>query len=129
MSSCARLAVLVKSIDVRDAAWARLTRKRADEHVELWRQVVARLPPELASAPLCLLGDGGLGGGQRALQNCCVRAGRTDSTRRYSMAYLLADISARALPPSFWDALAREFSSGRDRRPLSSAGSRGSAGH
>ena len=28
----------------------------AESHVALWQQVVARVPPELAVAPLCLLG-------------------------------------------------------------------------
>jgi hypothetical protein len=108
---CARLAVLVKSIDVRDVAWARLTRKRADDHVELWRQVVARTPADLASAPLCLLGMAAWVSGNGALQNCCVeRMEEVDPS--YSLAHLLADINRRALPPSFWDQLAREFSSG-----------------
>ncbi len=103
-----RLAVLVHNIEVRDVAWAQLTREQADLHVALWQHVVVRTPPWLAPAPLCLLGISAWVAGNGALQNCCIeRVERIDPD--YSMASLLADINRRALPPSYWDQLLREF--------------------
>ncbi len=107
-AECARLAVLVHHLHVRDVAWAQLTRERAAEHVALWQRVVSRTPAWLASAPLCLLGISAWVAGNGTLQNCCVeRVERIDP--EYSMASLLADINQRALPPSYWDELLREF--------------------
>jgi hypothetical protein len=102
------MAVLVHDLEVRDVAWAQLSRERAEDHVALWQQVVARTPPWLASAPLCLLGMAAWVAGNGALQNCCLeRMDRIDPT--YTMADLLADINRRALPPHYWDELLREF--------------------
>ncbi len=107
-ADCVGLAVLVHNLEVRDVAWAQLTRERADDHVMLWQQVVARTPAWLASAPLCLLGMAAWVAGNGALQNCCLeRVDRIDPT--YTMADLLADINRRALPPRYWDELLREF--------------------
>lgn len=107
-ADCLRLAVLVHNLEVRDVAWAQLSRDRAEDHVALWQQVVARTPPWLASAPLCLLGMAAWVAGNGALQNCCIeRVDRIDPT--YTMADLLADINQRALPPRYWDELLQEF--------------------
>lgn len=107
-ADCVRMAVLVCDLQVRDVAWAQLTRERAERHVALWQQVVARTPSELAAAPLCLLGMAAWVAGNGALQNCCIeRVERIDPT--YTMASLLADINQRALPPHYWDELLREF--------------------
>ena len=107
-ADCLRLAVLVYNLEVRDVAWAQLSRERAEDHVALWQQVVARTPSWLASAPLCLLGMAAWVAGNGALQNCCIeRVDRIDPT--YTMADLLADINQRALPPHYWDELLREF--------------------
>ncbi len=85
---CVRLAVLVHDLAVRDVAWAQLSRERAESHVTLWQQVVARTPSWLASAPLCLLGMAAWVSGNGALQNCCIeRVDRIDPS--YSMATLL----------------------------------------
>ncbi|HET9649644.1 MAG TPA: DUF4192 domain-containing protein [Microlunatus sp.] len=105
---CARMAALVTDIAVRDVAWTQLRRDRAPDHVALWHRVVSRTPPELAAAPLCLLGMAAWVSGNGALQNCCV--GRVLSIDPdYSMAHLLADINERALPPRCWDELLQEF--------------------
>ena len=107
-AACVRMAVLVHNLEVRDVAWAQLSRERAEDHVALWQQVVARTPSWLASAPLCLLGMAAWVAGNGALQNCCIeRVDRIDPT--YTMADLLADINRRALPPHYWDELLREF--------------------
>ena len=68
---CARLALLALNKTVRDHAWAMITHEDADEHAELWRRVVARVPPVVSAAPLGLLGMAGWIGGHGALQNVC----------------------------------------------------------
>jgi hypothetical protein len=106
--TCARLAVLVADIAVRDVAWALMTRTEAEHHCDLWGQVVARAVAPWEAAPLCLLGMAAWISGNGALQNCCAdRVHHVDPT--YSMASLLDDISQRALPPTCWDLLAPEL--------------------
>lgn len=106
--TCLRLALLADDVRVRDVACALVTRERALEHVALWQRVVARVPPELAVAPLCLLGLAGWAAGNGALLNCCcARVHELDPA--CSMGQLLAGVSARALPPSYWDALAADL--------------------
>jgi hypothetical protein len=100
-----QLAVLVADIDVRDVAWALMTREEAAAHVALWRQVVSRTPAELASGPLCLLGMASWISGNGALMVCCMeRVLRLDPG--YTMAGLLEDINRRAVPPTAWDDIA-----------------------
>lgn len=101
---CVRLAVLAQDLAVRDVAWAMMSRPRAEQHQRLWCRVVAVAPPEVASAPLGLLGVAAWIGGNGALLNCCVeRLEVVDPA--YTLGQLLAGISDRALPPSLWDEL------------------------
>jgi Domain of unknown function (DUF4192) len=103
--ACLELALLVRDTFVRDVACALVTRDDARRHLALWQQVVARTPPELASAPLCLLGISAWADGNGTLLNaCCERLGELDPG--YPMGRLLSDVSRRALPPSWWDAMA-----------------------
>jgi hypothetical protein len=97
-----RLALLCRQILVRDRAWALMERPTAHQHVQLWADVVAVTPPELAAAPVCLLGVAAWINGDGALLNICLdRIAAVDPT--YTLGHLLADISERALPPTFWD--------------------------
>ncbi len=99
-----QLALLVTDVLLRDQAWAKISRSEARAHLQLWASVVAVTPPELASAPLCLLGLAAWISGDGALQNCCVeRLERIHPD--YSLGILLGDISARALSPAVWDEL------------------------
>jgi Domain of unknown function (DUF4192) len=99
--SCLLLGLLVTDIDVRDLAWARIIPTNADEHVRLWGSVVSQVPPNLAAAPLCLLGIAAWLAGHGALLNCCCeRVAQIDP--HYSMGRLLADISALAVSPTIW---------------------------
>ena len=105
---CLRLALLAREVPVRDVACALISREDAEQHVGLWQHVVARVPPELAVAPLCLLGVAAWAAGNGTLLNCCCeRIEHLDPG--CSMGLLLADVSARALPPSFWDALGAQL--------------------
>ncbi len=103
-----RLALLVTDLPLRDLAWASITRDNARAQLQLWADVVAVAPAPLASAPLCLLGLAAWVSGDGALQNCCAaRIEREDPD--YSLGGLLAEISARALPPTVWDELVADL--------------------
>lgn len=103
--ACLELALLVREVLVRDVACALITRDDARRHLALWQEVVARTPPELAAAPLCLLGVAAWADGNGTLLNaCCERLADLDP--HYPMGRLLSDVSSRALPPSWWDAMA-----------------------
>lgn len=100
--TCLELALLARNVHVRDAAWSMMTADRSEAHIDLWRQVVARCVPELASAPLCLVGVAAWIGGNGTLQMCCVE--RVEQIEGdYSMADLLAELNRQAAPPSLWD--------------------------
>ena len=106
-AECAQLSVLTLDVSVRDVAWSAMSREAADDHVNLWEQVVAHTVPPGEVAPLCLLGMAAWISGNGALQNCCTdRARRVDP--QYSMARLLDEINRRALPPTFWDQISSD---------------------
>jgi hypothetical protein len=104
-AACLELALLVGDILVRDVACALVTREDARRHLMLWQAVVSRTPPELAAAPLCLVGVAAWASGNGTLLNaCCERLSGLDPD--YAMGRLLSDVSRRALPPAWWDAMA-----------------------
>lgn len=103
--TCLELALLVRDPLVRDVACALVTREDARRHLALWQEVLARTPPELAAAPLCLVGVTAWASGNGTLLNaCCERLSELDPG--YPMGRLLSDVSRRALPPAWWDAMA-----------------------
>ena len=96
-----RLLAAVLSVDVRDVAWAEMTRADARTHVELWRDVVRRTPPDLLSAPAALLAFAAWLAGEGALAWCAVeRCQQVDPD--YSMAALVSQALAAAIHPSTW---------------------------
>jgi hypothetical protein len=97
-----RLACQVVDVIVRDEAWLAITRETAWIHVELWQRVVARAVSPLEAGPLCLLGMAAWVAGQGTLQVCCLDRVRVVDPD-YTMADLLEDINARAIPPTFWE--------------------------
>lgn len=105
---CARLAVLAADVRVRDVAWALMDRVEIDDHLDLWGQVVSRAVSPWEPAPLCLLGMAAWIAGNGALQNCCTERARRIAPD-YSLAALLDEINARALPPSYWDVLGADL--------------------
>lgn len=97
-----RLAVAIAaSVQVRDVAWSEMDRDNAERHVELWRDLVRRVPADLLAAPAALLGFAAWLSGDGALAWCAV-----DRCRRvepdYSLAGLLAEALVQAVPPSTW---------------------------
>jgi hypothetical protein len=104
-ATCLELALLVRDTLVRDVACALVTREDARRHLALWQEVLGRTPPELAAAPLCLVGVAAWASGNGTLLNaCCERLSELDPA--YPMGRLLSDVSRRALPPAWWDAMA-----------------------
>lgn len=96
-----RLIALVQVVQLRDVAWAEMTRERADRQVELWRDVVRRCPPELVAAPASLLAFAAWLNGNGALAWCALdRVGTTDAA--YPMAGFVATLLEQAIPPSTW---------------------------
>ena len=105
---CLRLAALAADVHVRDVAWGLMTRPAGEQHLDLWRQVVATAVAPLESAPLCLLGMAAWIVGNGALLNCCLeRVELLDPA--YTMAGLLSDITSRAIPPQLWDELGAQI--------------------
>jgi hypothetical protein len=115
------LGLLVTDLHVRDLAWALISADDAEEHVQLWGAVVAKVPPTLAAAPLCLLGLAAWVSGAGALLNCCCeRLAEVDPG--CSLGRLLREISAQALPPSVWEQLGGELQAGLRAELTSLAG-------
>jgi hypothetical protein len=105
--TCLLLGLLVIDVHLRDLAWALITPTDAEDYVRLWGGVVARVPPTLAAAPLCLLGMAAWVSGAGALLNCCCER-LAEVNPHYSMGRLLADISEKALHPSRWQQMGRD---------------------
>lgn len=97
----ARVLRALRVPDLRDLAWATLTRADAGRHVTLWRGVVRRCPEELIASAAALLGFVAWLDGEGALAWCAVdRALQAEPD--HSMARLVADCLESALPPSAW---------------------------
>lgn len=104
----ARLAVLVSvCVEVRDVAWAEMDHANAARHVDLWRDVVRRVPGHVRAAPAALLGFAAWLSGDGALAWCAVERAR-EAEPAYGLAVLLADALEGAVPPSVWQSFPRE---------------------
>lgn len=107
----ARLLGGLRDLAVRDAAWMTITRPEATDHVEFWRDVVRRTPPELLAAPAAVLGFAAWLAGQGALAWCAVDRSR-EADPAYHLAGLLAAALTSAVPPSTWDTVAKNTGPG-----------------
>jgi Domain of unknown function (DUF4192) len=93
------LGVLLTSLRVRDEALVRIDPDRLQVHIEFWRDVLRRVEQRYAAAPACLLSYAAYSCGDGALANVALdRAFSSDPS--YSLATLLHDLIAAALPPS-----------------------------
>ena len=101
---CLAMAV---SLEVRDVAWAEMTRENAARHVELWRDAVRRCPQELRAAPAALLGFAAWLAGNGALAWCAVDRAQ-EAEPGYGLAGLLTQALAGAVPPSAWRPFPRD---------------------
>lgn len=99
-----RLLAGLISTEVRDVAWAEMTRDNARRHVEVWRDLVRRTPLEALAAPATLLAFAAWLAGDGALAWCALdRAKAADPD--YSMASLVERALTCAVPPSTWQPL------------------------
>ncbi|HEU4513701.1 MAG TPA: DUF4192 domain-containing protein [Nocardioidaceae bacterium] len=99
-----RIAVALVNIQVRDVAWSEMTRENAGLHVELWRDLVRRVPRDLLAAPAALLGFAAWLAGDGALAWCAVERCQ-EAEPDYNMARLLSQALAAAIAPSTWTPL------------------------
>ena len=100
-----RILLLVSVVDLRDVAWAEMSRADANAHVELWRDLVRRCPTDLIPAASSLLAFAAWLNGQGALAWCALdRCDEVDPG--YSMAACIREMLERALPPNAWTPIA-----------------------
>lgn len=97
----ARLTALLTTTTLRDVAWAEITHENAARHVDLWRDVVSRVPAHLRAAPAGLLGFSAWLTGNGALAWCAVECAQ-EAEAGHSLAGLLTQVLAGAVPPSAW---------------------------
>ncbi len=96
-----RLLLLVSAPALRDVAWAEISRHFAAAHVELWRDLVRRCPPDLLPAASSLLAFAAWLHGDGALAWCALdRCDEVDPD--YAMAACVRDLLDGAVPPSAW---------------------------
>jgi hypothetical protein len=96
-----RALALVRLPELRDVAWARVPREEARVHVDLWRDLVRRAPPDLMPAAAAVLGFLAWLAGDGALAWCavdrCLGADPDDN-----LAHRVADLLQGAVPPTTW---------------------------
>ena len=100
-----RLLADLRVLELTDVAWAEITRREADAHVILWRDLVRRAPPEYVAAPACLLAFGAWLAGDGALAWCALDRCGPDTL---PMARMLAELLEAAVPPRLWPGLSAE---------------------
>lgn len=107
-SEAVEVAVLAADVVVRDAAWAMMSRERAEEHLALWQRVVAVAVAPYEAAPLGLLAVAGWLSGNGALLNCAIDRLELVAPD-YSLLELCRGLSDQAIPPEQFDALAAQL--------------------
>lgn len=96
-----RLLTALTAIEVRDVAWAEMTRNNAGRHVDLWSDLVRRAPHELLAPPAALLGFAAWLAGNGALAWCAVERCQ-EAQPDYRLAGLLTQALAGAVSPEAW---------------------------
>ena len=110
VADSARLLVAISDPEVRDAAWAGITRAEARRHVELWSALVRRCPADLLPHAAGVLGIAAWLAGDGALAWCAVdRARGVDPD--HTLAGLVADLLEAAVPPDSWEARSTRWGS------------------
>lgn len=96
-----RMLLLMSLVQVRDVAWAEMSRPAARRHVELWSDLLRRCPADLVPPAASLLGFAAWLAGDGALAWCALdRSAEIDP--EYSLADCVAGLLERAVPPSVW---------------------------
>ena len=100
-----RLLMLMSVVELRDVALAEISRHDAAAHVELWRDLVRRCPPDLLPAASSLLAFAAWLHGDGALAWCALdRCGEIDPD--HALAACVRDLLDGAVPPSAWTPIA-----------------------
>jgi hypothetical protein len=100
----ARMLRALADVELRDVAWAAMTRRRAEQHVVLWTDVVVQCPHELLAPAAGLLAFAAWLAGHGALAWCAIdRALQSDPD--HNLARLVAQALDGAVPPSTWQPL------------------------
>ncbi|MCA0253274.1 MAG: DUF4192 domain-containing protein [Actinobacteria bacterium] len=103
-AAAARLAMLASHPVARDVALLSMSRARAEQQVELWRQVVNRTLAVHQGHPLALLGMAAWIAGEGALVSVCLeRAGRLLPPA--GLLRILRGLVDQVTPPDSWDEL------------------------
>lgn len=102
----ARVVRALSDVQLRDVAWASMTRSQADAHVRLWTHVVVQCPLELLAPAAGLLAFAAWLSGHGALAWCAVERS-LQSDPDHSLARLVAQALDGAMPPSTWEPLDR----------------------
>lgn len=102
-----RLLTVLMTIEVRDVAWAEMTRDNARRHVDLWRDLVRRAPVDVLAPPATLLAFAAWLAGDGALAWCALDRARV-ADPDYSMAQLVERALTCAVAPSTWQPLKEE---------------------
>ena len=102
-----RVLVGLQSTEVRDVAWAQMTRDNAGRHVELWQALVRRAPLDLLAPPATLLAFAAWLSGDGALAWCALDRARA-ADPDYSMATLVERALTCAVPPSTWEPMTED---------------------
>lgn len=97
----ARLVISVVSPSARDEAWSWLDRSQARAAVELWADVVRRVPDSHVAAPAAVLGVAAWLRGEGALAWCAVDRCR-EVEPQHSLANLVASLLESATSPAAW---------------------------
>lgn len=96
-----RLLALACLTSVRDVAWSEMTRATAQDHVDLWRDLVRRCPEDALPPAASLLAFAAWLAGDGALAWCALdRVLEVDPN--YSMAHRVAEALTGAVPPTVW---------------------------
>ena len=102
VADAGRTLVLLSQIQLRDVAWSELNRHNAEQHVELWRDLVRRAPDDLLPPPAAMLAFSAWQQGHGALAWCAVDR-CLDQDPDYSLAGIVGDLLAGAVPPHAWE--------------------------
>ncbi|KRF34338.1 DUF4192 domain-containing protein [Nocardioides sp. Soil805] len=105
------LALALREPASRDEAWCGLTRPVARAHVELWSDVVRRVPDEIVAGPAAVLAVAAWLAGDGALAWCAVERCRAVAPD-HSLARLVADLLDDACSPDLWEPLRASFDRG-----------------
>lgn len=114
---CALLARLVSDEDVRGAVLMSITDETAQQHVDVWRQVVQKVPDEAAPPVLGLLAVSAWIAREGVLQTCALERG-LDIDPDHPLLKLALKINQSALPPIEWEQLRSTILASRDEDGL-----------